>query len=161
MKNFPVIYGGKEYWISRAIAVVVKIVANDVYGNKYILAVQRGKGTPDPEFVGAWCMPCGYLDFDETIKEAARRETFEETGLKFAIEDFTLVNINDEPDSDKRQNVTFRFIVNSPIPIEGLNQILTNRYSEKDEVSNIKFILISELDNYKWAFNHKKLIKEI
>lgn len=161
MKNFPVFNGGEEYWISRSIAVVVKIIANDINGNKYILAVQRGKGTPDPEFIGAWCMPCGYLDYNETIKEAARRETLEETGLQFALEDFTLVNINDEPYFDKRQNITFRFIVNSPIPVEGLNQILTNKYSEKDEVSNIKFISISELDNYKWAFNHNKLIKEL
>ena len=30
---------------------------------------------------GGWCIPCGHVEWDETIKEAARREIHEETGL--------------------------------------------------------------------------------
>lgn len=158
MKNFPVISEGKEYWISRSVAVVIKLTALDELGNKYVLAIQRGKGTPDPEFVGSWCLPCGYLDYNETIKEAARRELFEETGLWFSENAFSLIGINDKPHADKRQNITFRFIVDSQIPIERLNQIITDIHSEKDEVSDIKFISLKEVNDYKWAFNHDKLI---
>ena len=79
MKNFPVIDKNteREYWISRSIAVVVFVFAKDVFGETYILAEQRGKGTPDPEYVGKYCVPCGYLDFDETCAQAAQRELIE------------------------------------------------------------------------------------
>lgn len=163
MKNFPIIdkETGREYWISRSVAVVIYVFAKDIRGNKYVLAVQRGKGTPDPEYVGAYCMPCGYLDFDETTKQAAQRETQEETGLNFPISDFKLVSINDNPNSDKRQNVTFKFLVKSEIPIEDLYKLVTTKNSEKDEVTDITFIKLSEINKFKWAFNHEELIQEM
>ena len=159
MKNFPVIHDGKEYWISRAITMVIKFIGQDNSGKQYVLAVQRGEGTPDPEFIGSWCMPCGYLDFDETILEGAARELKEETGIEIDPLDLVFVNINDVPELDKRQNVTFRFKGYLPYDIE--DSILSNKDSEENEVSNIKWIPLDEVDNYKWAFNHDKLIKEL
>ena len=163
MKNFPVIDKNteREYWISRSIAVVIFVFARDIYNQEYILAEQRGSGTPDPEYIGKYCVPCGYLDYDETIVQAAQRELMEETGLNFPITDFKLLNINDLPKSDKRQNVTFRYIVNSNVPIEDLSKLFTTKNSEKDEVESIKFIKLKDIDNYEWAFNHQELIKEI
>ena len=163
MKNFPVIDKNteREYWISRSIAVVVFVFAKDVFGEAYILAEQRGKGTPDPEYVGKYCVPCGYLDFDETCAQAAQRELIEETGLNFPVKDFKLVSINDIPESDKRQNITFRYVINSNVPVEDLRKLFTTKNSEKDEVESIKFIKLSNINNYEWAFNHQELIKEI
>jgi 8-oxo-dGTP pyrophosphatase MutT (NUDIX family) len=163
MKNFPVIDkdSGREYWISRSIAAVVCITAKSIHGDSYVLAVQRGKGTPDPEYVGAYCMPCGYLDYDETIVQAAQREVKEETGLTFPISDFKLVSINDNPLGDKRQNVTFRYLIKSDVPTEDLELLFTTKNSEKDEVNSIRFIKLSDIEMYKWAFNHETLIKEI
>lgn len=161
MKNFPVIdkETGREYWISRSIAVVVKVIAKDIRGNSYILAVKRGKGTPDSEYIGKYCMPCGYLDYDETTKQAAQRELQEETGLTFPISDFKLVSINDDPKGDKRQNVTFRYLVKSLTPIEDLELMFTTKNAEKNEVDYIRFINIENIDLYEWAFNHNSLIK--
>lgn len=158
MKNFPVIDNGREYWISRSIAVVVKVIAKDIKGNSYILSIQCGKGTPDPEYVGKYCMPCGYLEYDETIKQAAQRELKEETGLTFPLSDFTLVSINDDPKKDKRQNVTFRYVVKSLTPIEDLELMLTTKNSEKNEVSSIRFINLKDIHLYEWAFDHEYLI---
>ena len=106
-------------------------------------------------------MPCGYLDYDETIVQAAQRELMEETGLNLPTSDFKLVNFNDIPESDKRQNVTFRYIVNLDVPIEDLSKLFTTKNSEKNEVESIKFIKLNKINNYEWAFNHQKLIKEI
>ena len=162
MKNYCIIDAtGREHWISRSIAAVVCIIAKDIYGDEYVLAVQRGKGTPDPEYVGKYCLPCGYLDFDETIVQAAAREVKEETGLTFLISDFKLVSINDNPKSDKRQNVTFRYLVKSNTPIEDLELLFTTKNSEKEEVEAIRFIKLSNIELYEWAFNHETLIKEI
>ena len=162
MKNYCIIDNeGREHWISRSIAVVVFVFAKDIYGDSYILAEQRGTGTPDPEYVGKYCVPCGYLDYDETIVQAAQRELMEETGLNFPTTDFKLLNINDLPKSDKRQNITFRYIVNSNVNIEDLSNLFTTKNSEKDEIESIKFIKLKDIDNYEWAFNHQELIKEI
>ena len=163
MKNFPVIdkATGREHWISCSIAVVIFVFAKDIRKNPFVLAVQRGKGTPDPEFIGKYCIPCGYLDYDETIVQAAQRELMEETGLNFPISDFKLININDNPDSDKRQNITFRYVVKSPVPVEDLIKLCTDKNSEKDEVGDIRFIKLNSIDLYEWAFNHQELTKEI
>lgn len=162
MKNYCITDAtGREHWVSRSIAAVVCIIAKDKSGDEYVLAVQRGKGTPDPEYVGKYCMPCGYLDYDETIAQAAQREVKEETGLTFPVTDFKLVTINDNPSSDKRQNVTFRYLVKSDILVNELELMFTTKNSEKDEVSGIRFIKLSNIELYEWAFNHETLIKEI
>ena len=150
MKNFPVIdkATGREHWISRSIAAVVCIIAKDKSGDEYVLAVQRGKGTPDPEYVGKYCMPCGYLDYDETVAQAAQREVKEETGLTFPVADFKLITINDNPFDDKRQNVTFRYLVKSNILVNELELMFTTKNSEKDEVSGIRFIKLSNIELY-------------
>jgi len=160
MKNFPVIDNktGREYWISRSVAVLGIVKAIDKNGVKYILAEQRGVGTPDPEYIGKWCLPCGYLDFDETCKQAIAREVREETGVNIHPENFKLIEINDNPFDDKRQNITFRFRTELEGYIDDFE--LTNRFSEINEVMNIKWIDLREVNNYKWAFNHDKIIKK-
>ena len=149
---------GEVEWIARNIAALVVVIGIDKNNKSYILANKRGPKTPDPEFRGCWCMPCGYLDYNETIKEAAVREVFEETGIKLNIHNLILFYINDNPKEDKRQNVTFRYRYTIKEPIENIK--LTNKNSEEKEVSDIKWIPIEEVDNYKWAFNHDKIIKE-
>ena len=158
MKNFPIIdkNTGREYWISRSVTVVTFVFGYDKYEQEYILAEQRGSGTPDPEFRGCWCMPCGYVDFDETIEEAASREVFEETGVQINPNDWDILSINSDPESDKRQNITVRLEAVVDNEIERIK--LTSKYSELDEVSDLKWIRTDDIDNYKWAFNHLELI---
>lgn len=164
MKNFSIIDSktGREYWISRSVAVIVILFAYDLKGKQYVLTVKRGKGTPDPEYVGVHCLPCGYLDFDETTQEAAARELFEETGVKVNPDNLKLLSINDNPSDDKRQNITFRYFIEvKGIPIEGINQILTNKFSEEEEIDSIQFVPVVDIDNYKWAFNQDKIINQL
>lgn len=161
MNNHPLINPetGKEEWVSRAMAVLVGIVGETKAGTPCILAQKRGPKTPDPEYRGCWCLPCGYLDYNETLKEAAVREVFEETGVKLNIDDLSFWRINDDPKSDKRQNVTIRYTYKLDCPIEDIK--LTSKFSEDGEVSDIQWIELRSIRTVKWAFNHKELAKEI
>ena len=54
---------------------VAVLVIND---RGQVLLGKRGEKSIYP---GKWCLPCGYIEYDETYFEAAIRETKEETGI--------------------------------------------------------------------------------
>ena len=145
-------------WFSRSVSVVGLTFLKD-NDDWFVLASQRGEGTPDPEMVGKWNLVCGYLDFDETLKEAMIRETFEETGVDISNENIKMLSVNSDPKSDKRQNLTVRYLTVLKKNKKHYEEQFSHKHNEKDEVGKIRFINMSELDNYNWAFNHKELIE--
>ena len=152
-------YGNMIGFWSRSNAVVVFVFAKDKEGDDCILVSQRGKGTPDVEFRGAWNVTCGYLDCDESLVRAASRETYEETGIILPnLKDIKLWYINDNPTEDKRQNVTFRFYVELPETTDFYEKQFSHIHNEQDEVDGIEFVKIDNLKTRRWAFNHDKLI---
>lgn len=155
MRNFPITYHGETYWISRSIGVVGFIFCLD-FDKLLILANKRGTGTPD--YQGYWNCPCGYLDFDETTREACTREIMEETNLYVNPDRLKLFSIEDEPTANK-QNVTFRYWDFSPKLYKG--QTVFPKGAEQNEVSDVEWIDINDLDKYEFAFNQKNTIYNI
>jgi len=43
---------------------------------------------------GGWCIPCGHVEWDETIEKAAVREFREETGVKVRLDGVVAVHSN-------------------------------------------------------------------
>lgn len=158
MKNFPFkainpdTNKEETFWYSRSVTVCITVFAEDDSGNLCVLANKRGPDCPD--FVGYWVCPCGYLDFNETVVEAAARECFEETGVRIPTSTIRFTRYNDDPKANL-QNISLRFTVQ-------LGQVVntTNIYNEGKETSEIKWIPVKDIDSYKWAFNHDQLIKE-
>jgi ADP-ribose pyrophosphatase YjhB (NUDIX family) len=59
------------------------------WGDKVLLC----KRNIEPRF-GLWTLPAGFMELNETTTEGAARETVEEAGAQFAMQDlFTLVNV--------------------------------------------------------------------
>ena len=56
-------------------------VAVMILQDNKILLVKRAIG----DYAGEWCIPCGHLEYDEEVREAAIRELHEETGLRATI----------------------------------------------------------------------------
>lgn len=152
---------GKQYWISRSVAVAVIIVVEDYLGmgEDYYLIHRRGVGCPD--YQGYWSINCGYIGWDETIKQAAVREVYEETGLKIPEDSLKYFGYSDPIDNDK-QNVTIRFScrVSWREMLLNLDMNTASRGGEKDEIDKFRIIPIKYVKDLEWAFDHDKLLLE-
>jgi len=157
MKNFEFKHNGESFWYSRGIVCASFIFAADANGDIHVLANKRGKGVPTS---GYWNCPCGHLDFDETCVDCAIRETKEETGVDINQEDLELFEINDKDFISKDQSIGF--IYYALIEDRTIEDMPTSKKDmEKNEVEEIAWINVDEIDDYKWAFNHDKRIEMI
>lgn len=166
MKNFSVKVNGKEYWISRSVAVagfIFKQKGNELYA----LIEKRGKGAAD--YQGYWCFVCGYTDFNETVEQSLQRETLEETGFDVDLNKLKFVKINSSP-SENHQNITIHYIYfadeNEDFDLKKA------KGGEKDEIAEVKWFKVGEIHNNElhintydimaedWAFEHDKRMIE-
>lgn len=169
----------QELWVSRACAVVGHVCLYDVsLGQWFVLLGKRGEGTPD--FQGYWGLPCGYLDWDESLCDALLREVWEECGLYLpSLSDsaqyagsrsrFILQNdnfdeqpwyISDRPGKNAKQNISFHYAClfawkSSEYPA------LSDAYSEPNEVAGIEWTPLNEVMTMELAFNHGDRIKNL
>lgn len=144
-------------WFSRSMATVVCVYAKDKDGDWCILGSERGEDTPD--YQGYWNCVCGYLEFNLTLAQNACKELKEETGVDLKEEELSFYGYNDSP-SENHQNVTMRFF--TFIHDKKAEDFkFSHAGNEGKEVGEIKFIKMKDVDKYKWAFGHEKLIKEI
>lgn len=157
MKNFPFIHEGREYWFSRANTAGMFVFCKDPDGDWCILANKRGKGCPNG--VGLWNVPGGYLDFNETLKDCALRECKEETGVIVDKAVAKLFSMHSIPKGEF-QNLSFKFYAKITDK-KTTDFIFSYDLMETDEVADIKWIKIKDVDSYSWAFRHLMLIKEI
>lgn len=145
-ENFPFELNGEKYWVSRSMATAT-FVYKKINGKWYVLANKRGPGLPTN--VGKWNCPSGYLDYDETLEQCACREVFEETGIKIYPVDLNLMNIDSDPSRAKNQNVVVRYA--TVLRDSEDYNCLTNKNSEPNEVDEIRWISLDDVDKYEWT----------
>lgn len=149
MKNFEFEHEGEKLWYSRSVAAAVALIAfrDNI---PHMLIVQRGPNATHP---GKWCIPGGFLEHDEFIYDCAKRELFEETGISLqpSEEDsLTIGGIIDDPKTSSMQNIVFVYKV---IRGNAMDEELSLDNAEPGEISDIKWIPVSDFDNIDWAFN--------
>lgn len=125
-----------------------------VNGKYSVLANLRGEGTPD--YQNHWNCVCGFLECYETSKEGIAREILEECGFQIDLNDLNVIHIETDPKECNNGNVTIRHtaFLGKIIP-----HYVTKEGGEINEVDDVKWISIDDIDNYKWAFNHRKTIE--
>ena len=156
MRNFPFEHNGKTYWYSRSLAVSTCVYCKDSEGNWCALINKRGPGALTS--VGKWCVPAGYLDFDEDLTQCGMRETYEETGVIIPRVLMNFHAINSIPNMSENQNVTVIYYAVLPGTIDDYE--LTSEHSEKDEVDEIMFIPLSMIftTDIEFAFNNDNIL---
>jgi 8-oxo-dGTP diphosphatase len=84
-------------------AIVDAVVVHD----GKILLVKRTKSLLEG---GKWALVGGYMDRDETMEQAIRREVLEETGYQLTATTLLQVNSSPERRGEDRQNIQFLFV---------------------------------------------------
>ena len=142
---------GKIHWVSRSLVTIAFVT----WRGK-ILIVKRGESVTE---TGKWCLPCGYIDYDETIEESIGREICEETGIDVRnfidLNSLKPVRIFSDP-IGKKQNIHMDFIINlkdSDEPKIDMSVI------DPLETTDVKWISFEEVVSYKFAFKHEEKIK--
>lgn len=145
--------GSKGPWFSRSAAVATAVLLND-NGQWYVLANQRGSGTPD--YQGYWNLPCGYLDYNEDAQTAAMREVYEETGIK--LNSVNSFGHSTDP-RENRQNIVFFFV--SILRGSRKQYEFSKDNMEEGEVEGIQWLPLDKCDTLQWAFDHDELIEKV
>lgn len=150
------LYDGRYCAVSSFVFAVVD-------GKYSVLANQRGEGAPD--FKGCWNCPCGFLERNEDSRTGAAREIKEETLEIIEPEQLKIVYVETEPEKCNNGNVTIRhraFIGKQQQINKGRAWTVDNYGGgEKDEVKNVLWIPVDNINLFEWAFNHEETIRSL
>lgn len=169
---------GRQIWVSRACAVIAEVcMYNPADRQWYVLLAKRGSETPDCR--GMWGLPCGYLDWDETLRDAVVREVWEECGLYLPElpqqpgfagsssgffrtgEDSadTPWRIYDTPDNS-RQNLGFHYAIPFVWNGDAFPQ-LSNANVGPGETEALDWVGVQRAMSMQLAFNHQHAISRL
>ena len=131
---------GRKHWISPSISVDGLIVVNG-----FVLVIKRSDAMTN---AGLWCLPCGFMDWNETPSNACIRELYEETGVD--VRAFDVIN-KDSHRPHALNDTALQFV------FEMLERPEINLDTE--ECTEYKWVSCSMLRDLDWAFGHDRLIE--
>jgi 8-oxo-dGTP diphosphatase len=110
----------------------------------FVLLIQRGQ---EP-FKNKWALPGGFVNMDELLETACRRELEEETGLKVdKMKQFKAYDAIDRDPRGRTISVVFSAELTKKIEVKG-----------GDDAAHAKWFSLSQLPEL--AFDHKKILEE-
>jgi ADP-ribose pyrophosphatase YjhB (NUDIX family) len=146
---------GKNYWISRSIAVV----GIPLFYCNNLIYVPMGKRSENMNlYPNFWGIPCGFLDWGESAAEAIEREIFEELGIN--ISDYSKIATDPDkvittPNPAENETVSLRFIIHCYV------NVLPKLTPNKIETTEVDWMQVSTDKSWKanhLAFNHAEII---
>jgi 8-oxo-dGTP diphosphatase len=113
---------------------------------KRIVVVKRGR---EP-FKGKWALPGGFVEYGETVEDAAAREALEETGIEVRL--MSILGVYSAPDRDPR---------NHHISIVFVATALNGEPKGGDDAADATWRNLDSLRIGDLAFDHDMIIDDL
>ena len=114
-----------------------------VFQGDAVVLIKRGH---EP-FKGSYALPGGFVDQNETVEEACRRETLEETGL--VVENLRMVGVYSDPARDTlRHTIAVAFVAEADL----------STMKAGDDAAQVE--LVNDWQSLPLAFDHRKIIED-
>ena len=117
-------------------------------GVLHVLLIRRSDDSD--AFPGAWALPGGCVEPDETALAAARRECEEETGVNLSSQNLDFVGLYDEPGRDPRGRVVSAAYTTT---LPGLP-----RPTAADDAAEARWMPYATAVGTRLAFDHNKVL---
>ena len=128
---------GFVFWQNPIVGVAVIICVDS-----RLLLGRRSRGI----YAGQWCIPCGYVEYDEHIRDAAKREFLEETGLAVEVGDVFTVHSNFHNLKVQTVGVWFRGVVTG------------GTMAAADDIDALEYVPLDPKPNHPLAFPTDRLV---
>ena len=117
-----------------------------IFDDDFNFILIKRKNDPYKDY---WALPGGFVEYGESVENAAVREAKEETSIDVELKD--LVNVYSKPDRDPRgHTITIAFTAKGDF---------ANKKAD-DDASDINIFSPDELDELNIAFDHEEIIKD-
>jgi 8-oxo-dGTP diphosphatase len=129
---------GFVFWQNPIVGVAVIILDEQ---NRLLLG-RRSRGI----YEGQWCIPCGYVESDEHVRDAAQREFLEETGLEVQVSEVYTVHSN---------------FHNPKVPTVGIwfrGTIIGGELAASDDLDAVDYVSLASQENHPLAFPTDELV---
>jgi ADP-ribose pyrophosphatase YjhB (NUDIX family) len=136
----------REYPTQPVVGVGVVIV----HSGKIVL-VQRGF----PPALGKWSFPGGIVELGETVRDAAVRETKEETGLDVELIQDTPMDAYDIMTKDAKGNLQFHYVL-----LQFLTKPRDGRLKSSSDVTDARWVPFKEVERYDLAESVRDFFKK-
>lgn len=114
-----------------------------VFDNDAVVLIKRGH---EP-FKDHYALPGGFVDVNETVEEACKREMLEETGL--VVHNLKMIGVYSDPKRDElRHTVAVAFLADADL----------STLKAGDDASHVE--LVREWRSLPLAFDHRKIIED-
>lgn len=112
---------------------------------KNFILVKR-KNNP---YKGFWALPGGFVEYGETVENAAIRETKEETNIDVKL--VSLLNVYSSPERDPRQHT---------VSVVYIGKGNINNAKASSDAEDISIFSFNDLKTIRLAFDHRKIIQD-